>query len=171
MSITYLNRDTEFGEEIDFLPLLKNGSIHYVSVAMPGMPVASSNIQFAGGFSIEQRNQFMMRINRAQETSTLYPEINITLLPSPSASYLGMDNTVYHEGDYSEQEVAVHILDAFKANSEYIKSDKMYFDFRNLCVSEDLYVSCLRSVYFFAIDKKGYTLEGEKPEVITWHPH
>ena len=87
MEITFLKRDNgEFGEEIDFIPLLQEGSIHYVSVAMPGLTVACANIEFAGGFDVAQRNDFMMAINRAKETGTLYPRINITLLPSPSAT-------------------------------------------------------------------------------------
>ena len=32
----------------------------------------------------------MMTVNRAKETGTLYPKVNITLLPSPSASYDGL---------------------------------------------------------------------------------
>ena len=163
MSITFLKRDTEFGEDIDFVPLLQNGSVHYISVAMPGMTVASTNIEFAGGFSVDERNQFMMIVNRAQETGTLYPKINITLLPSPSASYLGGDMSIYNDGDYSEQEIINHIKDAFQANSEYIKSDKMYFDFRNLCVSEEHYVTCLKKT-INELEKM------DLPEIITWYP-
>ena len=165
MSITFLKRDTEFGEDIDFVPLLLSGSVHYISVAMPGMTVASSNMQFAADFSVDERNQFMMMVNRAQETGTLYPKINITLLPSPSASYLGGNVNVYNDGDYSGPEVINHIRDAFKANSEYIKSDKMYFDFRNLCVSEEHYVICLKKRI-----KEFQSQESGLPEVITWYP-
>jgi len=105
----------------------------------------------------------MMTVNRAKETGTLYPKINITLLPSPSACYGFIDSNVYNDGDYSEEEVIAHILDAFKANSEYIKSDKMYFDFRNLCVSEEHYVSCLKA----AVERLP---KNNLPEVITWKP-
>ena len=165
MSITFLKRDTEFGEEVDFGALLQNGSVHYVSVSMPGLTVASTYIESAGGFSVDERNQFMMMVNRAQETGTLYPGVNITLLPSPSASYFGGDVNVYNDGDYSESEVINHIKDAFKANSEYIKSDKIYFDFRNLCVSEKHYVICLKKTI-----KEFKEREIDLPEVITWYP-
>ncbi len=159
----YLTRRTEFGEEVDFGPLLQNGSVHYVSVAMPGLTVASTYIESTGGFSVNERNQFMMMVNRAKETGTLYPKINITLLPSPRASYLGGDVNVYNDGDYSELEVINHIKDAFKANSEYIKSDKMYFDFRNLCVSEEHYLTCLKKTVKMFDEK-------DLPEIITWFP-
>jgi hypothetical protein len=160
MSITFLQHDDN---NIDFVDLIKTGSCHYVSVAMPGLTVASANIEFAGGFNVGQRNDFMMTVNRAKETGTLYPRVNITLLPSPSASYGGMDSNTYNDGDYSEQKIIAHILDAFKANSQYIKSSKMYFDFRNLCVSEVLYISCLKA----AVEHLAYD---ELPEIITWYP-
>lgn len=163
MSITFLKRDSEFGQKIDFVQLLENGSIHYVSVAMPGLTVASHNIEFAGGFDTHQRNDFMMKVNRAKETGTLYPRVNITLLPSPRASYLGMDSHVYNDGDYPSEDVVAHIHDAFKANWDYIKSDKMYFDFRNLYVSEFHYVSCLEEAM------ESFKAE-DMPAIITWKP-
>jgi len=156
--LTFLRHD----EEIDFVPLLKSGSIHYVSVAMPGFTVVSANIMFASGFDHMHRNDFMIAVNHGRETGTLYPKVNITLLPSPSASYGGMDSNIYNEGDYSEEQVVAHILDAFKANSQHVKSPKMYFDFRNLCVSETHYVSSLRA----AMDQ--ITLEELPHEVVTF---
>jgi hypothetical protein len=160
MEMTFLKHDDN---SIDCVGLLKSGSIHYVSVAMPGLTFASANVEFAVGFNIGQRNDFMMTVNRAKETGTLYPKANITLLPSPSASYGGMDSNTYNDGDYSAEEVCAHILDAFKANSQYVKSKKMYFDFRNMCVSETHYVSCLSAAM-------GRLQPDELPEVITWEP-
>jgi hypothetical protein len=74
-----------------------------------------------------------------------------------------MDSNTCNDGDYSTEEVIAHILDAFKANSQYIKSNRMYFDFRSLCVSETQYVSCLSA----AMDR---LTTGGLPEVITWEP-
>jgi hypothetical protein len=159
MRFTFLKHD----DNIDFIQLLKDDSCHYVSIAMPGLTVACANIEFAGGFDARQRNDFMMTVNRAKETGTLYPRTNITLLPSPSASYGGLDSNKYNDGDYSEERVVAHILDAFKANLQYIKSTRMYFDFRNLCVSEAHYVSCLTAAM------KRLTTK-DLPEVITWEP-
>jgi hypothetical protein len=42
-------------DSIDCVGLLKGGSIHYVSVAMPGLTLASANVEFAAGFNIGQR--------------------------------------------------------------------------------------------------------------------
>jgi len=105
----------------------------------------------------------MMTVNHKREVGTLYPRANLTLLPSPYASYGGLDRNTYHEGDYPADVVVAHILDAFKANSQYIKSKRMYFDFRNLCVSEAHYVSCLR----VAIERLP---KDDVPEVTTWEP-
>lgn len=41
------------------------------------LTIASHNVEFAGGFNIGQRNDFMMTVNRAKETGTLYPKINL----------------------------------------------------------------------------------------------
>ena len=150
--------------DIDWVALLQNGSCHYVSVAMPGLTFVSANIEHAGGFDTRQRNDFMMKVNHARETGTLYPRVNITLLPSPSASYTGGDVVRYHDGDYPQMDVVIHILDAFKANTDHVKGDKMYFDFRCLCVSDDLYVSCLEAAM-------GKLSPRDLPkEVITWRP-
>lgn len=166
MDITLLKRgkdvDEDMATDIDFISLLKAGDIHYVSLAVPGLTVVSACVEFGGGFDVRRRNDFMLRVNHAKETGTLYPQANITLLPSPTASYGGMDHNVHRQGEYSEAEVVVQILDAFKANSQYIKSRRMYFDFRNLGVNESHYLRSLRS----AIRQAGTELLPE--EAITW---
>ena len=166
MDITLLKRgkdvDEDMATDIDFVSVLKARDIHYVSLAVPGLTVVSACVEFGGGFDVRRRNDFMLRVNRAKETGTLYPQANITLLPSPTASYGGMDHNVHHQGEYSEAEVVAQILDAFKANSQYIKSRRMYFDFRNLGVSESHYLASLRA----AIHQAGTELIPE--EAITW---
>jgi len=166
MKLTVLKRgkdsDEDMATDIDFVSLLKSRDIHYVSLAVPGLTVVSACVEFAGGFDVRRRNDFMLRVNHAKETGTLYPQANITLLPSPTASYGGLDHNVHHEGEYSEAEVVAQILDAFKANSQYIKSRTMYFDFRNLGVRESHYLGSLKA----AIQRAG--VEDRAGEVITW---
>lgn len=166
MDVTLLKRgkdvDEDMTTDIDFVSLLKKRDIHYVSIAVPGLTVVSACVEFGGGFDVRQRNDFMLRVNHAKETGTLYPQANITLLPSPTASYGGMDRNVHHQGEYSEAEVVAQILDAFKANSQYIKSRRMYFDFRNLGVRESRYLAALKA----AIQQAG--ADSLPEEVITW---
>ncbi|WP_145931097.1 hypothetical protein [Immundisolibacter cernigliae] len=145
MKITYLKRDDQWGEDVNFYEELPKNKIHYVSVAMPGLTMASSFIDDAG-FTTEERCALMNTVNQAKETGTLYPKANITLLPSPIAKdRMGFNLDVFNDGDYSKKEIISHMEDAFKANKEYIKSKTMYFDFRNLCVSEELYLEYLQS--------------------------
>jgi hypothetical protein len=166
MKLTILKRgkdvDEDMATDIDFVSLLKARDIHYVSLAVPGLTVVSQCVEFGGGFDVRQRNDFMLRVNHAKETGTLYPQANITLLPSPTASYGGMDQNVHHEGEYSEAQVVAQILDAFKANSQYIKSRTIYFDFRNLGVRESHYLASLK----LAIQRT--PVEALPEEVITW---
>lgn len=166
MRLTVLKRgrdvDEDMATDIDFVSLLKTRAIHYVSLAVPGLNAVSACVEFGGGFDTRQRNDFMLRVNHAKETGTLYPQANISLLPSPTASYGGMDHSVHHPGEYTEAEMVAQILDAFKANSQYIKSRTMYFDFRNLGMRESHYLSALEA----AIQGAG---AAELPEeVITW---
>jgi len=160
MALTLLDRDDE---NVDLVSLLEEDSCHYVSVAMPGLTVASHCVEFAGGFSTEQRNDFMATVNQAQETGTLFPHVNVTLLPSPSASYTGFDSRTYNDGDYEKEEVVQHMLDAFEANIQHVRSRTMYFDFRDLCVSENHYVSCLEAT-LQEIDVQ------DEVRVFTWNP-
>lgn len=166
MKLTVLKRgkdvDEDLATDVDFVSLLKAHDIHYVSLAVPGLTVVSACVEFGGGFDTRRRNDFMLRVNHAKETGTLYPQANITLLPSPTASYGGMDHNVHHEGEYSEAEIVAQVLDAFKANSQYIKSPKMYFDFRNMGLRESRYLAALRA----AMQQTG---ENRLPEeVISW---
>jgi len=166
MKLTVLKRgkdvDEDMATDIDFVSLLKARDIHYVSLAVPGLTVVSACVEFAGGFDVRRRNDFMLRVNHAKETGTLYPQANISLLPSPTASYGGMDHNVHHDGEYTEAEVVAQILDAFKANSQYIKSRTMYFDFRNLGVRESHYLACLKTAMNQARPEELPT------EVISW---
>jgi hypothetical protein len=163
MKITYLKRDDQWGEDVNFFEELPKKKIHYVSVAMPGLTMASSFID-AAGFSTEERYALMDSVNQAKETGTLYPKANITLLPSPRAKdRMGFNVDVFNDGDYSKEEIIYHIKDAFKANKDFIKSETMFFDFRNLCVSEKLYIECLQST----VEE---CCESDLPEkIITWN--
>ena len=154
--------DEDMAADVDFVSLLKARDIHYVSLAIPGLNVVSACVEFAGGFDVGRRNDLMLRVHRAKETRTLYPQANITLLPSPTASYGGLDHSIHHEGDYSEAEIVAQLLEAFKANSEYIKSRTVYFDFRNLGVRESRYLAALEDAV------QQIPAQDRPEEVVTW---
>jgi hypothetical protein len=160
MNITYLQHEDD---SINFIELLKRQECHLVSIAMPGFTCASAYIQFAGGFEVKEAYHFMRIVNEKAETGTFYPKLNLTLLPSPAASYRGFDLSTYQLGEYPVDHVVHHLLDAFEANSRCIKSKTMYFDFRNLCVSERYYVDCL-------IEAVSRLDDQTLPEIVTWLP-
>lgn len=96
----------------------------------------------------------MSQINHAGETGTLYPQGNITLMPSPSeVDRFGMNATHFVDAGYAESEVLCHLEDAFLANREYVKSQSMYFDFRYLCVSVAYYNRCLEKKLETIVDE------------------
>jgi hypothetical protein len=166
MKLTILTRGKDVDEDMTADPdcvkfLKEQHDIHYVGLAVPGFTVVSACV-LAGGFDVRERNDFMLRVNHGKETGTLYPQANITLLPSPTASYGGMDHNVHHQGEYSEEELIAQMLDAFQANSNYIKSPTMYFDFRNVGVNESHYLASLKATIDRADTKH------LPAEVITW---
>ncbi len=165
MKLTIQQRGRDVDEDMrtdpNFASMVKSGSIHYVSLAEPGLNVVSAIIMGCG-FDTRERNDFMLRVNHAKEAGTLYPRAGITLLPVPRASYGGMDSNVHHQGDYTEEEVVSQLLDAFKANSEYIKCKTMYFDFRNMAADESHYLASLRAAVEQASE------DALPDEVITW---
>jgi len=165
MKVTILKRGKDVDEDMqtdpNFASLVKNGNIHYVSLAEPGLNVVSAVI-LGCGFDHRERNDFMLRVNHAKETGTLYPRANISLLPVPRASYGGMDDNIHHDSQYTQEEIVAQILDAFKANSQYIKSRTMYFDFRNMSVREAHYLTAI----YAAIRQAGTAHVAD--EVITW---
>ncbi|MFO7801352.1 MAG: hypothetical protein R6V55_03535 [Desulfovermiculus sp.] len=165
MEITILKRgkyvDEDMRTDPNFASLVKNGDIHYVSLAEPGLNVVSAVI-LGCGFDHRERNDFMRRVNHAKETGTLYPKANITLLPVPRASYGGMDDNIYHDGEYSQAEIVAQLLDAFKAQTEYIKSRAMYFDFRNMSVWEAYYLTAI----YLAVREIGTKHVADK--IFTW---
>lgn len=158
-------------EDINFFNLIRDRSIHYVSIAMPGLTIASGLVDNAlaenGRLTVEvteRRYALMSRINHARETGTLYPIANITLLPSPVESdRFGLSSVQFVDGQYGQTEICHHIDDAFLANREYIGAESMYFDFRNLCVSAALYNRCLEE------SLKSVT-DSNLQKVIAWTP-
>lgn len=58
------------------------------------------------------------RIDFLNETGTLYPKVNITIMPS-------------YRQPYSDEEIYRHFNDAMKAQNLYIHADNIIFDMRN----------------------------------------
>ena len=106
---------------------LKDGKLHMVFVAVNALTFFNA---FAvdnpfkvteKGISSEQATKLCNVVNENNETGTLYPKLNITILPL--SRYENRDDWD------SENSMEKNIKDAFKANLLYIKSKEMIFAF------------------------------------------
>lgn len=120
-------------DDFDIFDAAKNG-YHIISVAFIGLTNFSSVCQY--GFNIDQYEQdrLITPINTKKETGTVFPKHNLTILP-----YRYRTTPVMTVGEYdytngkgfSIDEVEVHIKDALKAETDYIKCGKLVFDFKD----------------------------------------
>ena len=126
------------------------------------LTIASHCVEVAIGKDVSERNRLMMIVNHRQEVGTLYPKANISLLPSPTASYTGEPATEHHKGDYAQHESEPQIRDAFKAQTEYFKCPQLYFDFRTVVANEIDYFRALKAVI------EATPAQRLPKEIITW---
>ncbi|MCL5029776.1 MAG: hypothetical protein M1480_12260 [Bacteroidetes bacterium] len=120
--------------EFNVIKAAKNG-FHIISVAFIGLTNFSAVCQY--GFGIEQPEQerFITPINTKKETGTLFPKYKLTILPYryKTSAFMNVDKYDYTNGKgFTRDEVMVHIKDAIIAETDYIKSGKLVFDFRDL---------------------------------------
>ena len=125
--ITYV-KSTD--SETDYINLLKNKKIHVVSCAYFALNYGHEYLR-AVIDSQDLRFELVSKICRTKETGTLYPVANLTLIPVEYLHYPVMGGECISVENYSREEFEVFILDAFKAETENVKSGKMVFDFRD----------------------------------------
>ena len=124
---------TSMLDDFNIFDAAKNG-YHIISVAFIGLTNFSSVCQY--GFNIDQYEQdrLITPINTKKETGTVFPKHNLTILP-----YRYRTTPVMTVGEYdytngkgfSIDEIEVHIKDALKAETDYIKCGKLVFDFKD----------------------------------------
>ena len=108
---------------------LKNGKTHIVFLAVNGLTffnalsVDNTLEETEKEISSEQATRLCNVVNEKNETGTLYPKLNITILP--------LTRYENREDWDNEDSMKKNINDAFKANSLYIKSKEMIFAFEN----------------------------------------
>ncbi len=120
-------------DDFDIFDAAKNG-YHIISVAFIGLTNFSSVCQY--GFKIDQNEQdrLITPINSNKETGTVFPKHNLTILPYRyrTTPIMTVGEYDYTNGKgFSIDEVEVHIKDALKAETDYIKCGKLVFDFRD----------------------------------------
>jgi hypothetical protein len=116
MEIENLNRnlsDSKVTED------LRKGKIHIVCVAVNALTFFNAIAVQSLGISSELATLWCKEVNEKNETGTLYPKFNITLIPVPNYE---------NRNDWDNETIMIkHIKDAFLANSKYIKSSEIIF--------------------------------------------
>lgn len=124
-----LEYDNKSRGVFDYMRDLKNGKIHMVFVAVNSLTnfnafaVEDRDQETEKGISSEQATRLCYIANEKNETGTLYPKLNITILPL--SKYENRDDWE------NENTMEKNINDVFKANSLYIKSNEIVFALEN----------------------------------------
>lgn len=101
----------------DFL----NKIVHVICPATNGLTVFNAYVCALGGMPSEEATEHVNRVNVKNETGTLFPRFNMTIIPL--SSYEGRD-------DFNDEEIMKkYIADCFEAELKYIKSNRILFIF------------------------------------------
>ena len=99
----------------DFL----NKKVHLICVAVNSLTNFNAFATMQGGISEILASALAKKVNRENETGTLYPKLSMTIIPLSTTA--GRD-------DFGDRALMKkHIEDAFKANEEYVKCADMLF--------------------------------------------
>ena len=93
--------------------------IHLVCVAVNALTQYGVYATVVGGLTTEEADRYSDEVNVKNETGTLYPRLNLTILP---LTVFNRRNDFGNEGSMKRQ-----ILDSFTSNEKYIKCSKLIF--------------------------------------------
>ncbi len=109
-------------QELAFSGDVSAGKFHVAFLAKNGLTFFNAfAVQNEHGISSEQATQCCAVVNEKNETGTLYPKLNITILPL--SRYENRDDWD------NENSMRKNIEDVLKANSTYIKAQEILFVF------------------------------------------
>ncbi len=114
----------------DYIPALRDGTIHVVGFAETGLSFFRSYLEFAFGYSLRKAVELCNKINEADETGTIFPLGNLTGLPVRF-----FRQPIY---DQDRKDLRRCIRDAFVANRDYCKSEEIVFHFGCGVLNQDL---------------------------------
>lgn len=117
--------------ETDSIQWMKDKKCHIVTLAYLGLNFSNEYIKVATNNDEKFAFDLVQEICTKKETGSLFPVANLTLIPVEYLHYPVMGGRVISEDNYTENQFREFIEDAFKAETEYIKSGKMVFDFRD----------------------------------------
>jgi hypothetical protein len=99
----------------DFL----NKKIHIVFVAANALTLFNAYATAIGGISTEEASRYVNTVNKHNETGTLYPRLNITLVPL----------TIFENRNDTGDRVKMkkNIIDCLYSNEKYVKCPDLVF--------------------------------------------
>lgn len=107
-----------------YLELIKEGKIHVITFAEEGFSSFCFFLEFAINIDKENRYRLCDMINRNWETGTVYPKLNLTAIPKRFVrESCPLDSPRYDS-------FCKCVMDCFRVNQEYVKSNHLVFDFR-----------------------------------------
>jgi hypothetical protein len=93
--------------------------IHLVCIAVNALTQFGVYAKVIGGLSNELAENYVNKVNEKNETGTLYPKLNLTIMPL----------TIFEGRDDTNQSLVMekHIIDCFDSNEKYTKCPKLIF--------------------------------------------
>jgi hypothetical protein len=110
---------------------VRNGEIHYISWAIPGLTFAADYIRQVLKVDSDTYKSLFREINTKKETGTVYPKAYMTFLPIEKANYYS-GTEIHNNYEYTVTEVFAQIKDVLRVNKDYIKAKILYIDIRDI---------------------------------------
>ena len=177
LSLLFHQQNLDFNkiDNLDIIEASKN-DYHIVNVGIIGLTFFSTVCEF--GFGIKQQEQeFLIQpILNKKETGTIFPKAKLTIFPHRFKTNAGYtwDSTDITRGEgFTTEEIKKFILDALQAETKYIKSGKVIFDFRDLGDEMYIYNSILHNIilndfreiecdiFYYSFNNKEFVTEAE----------
>ena len=140
------NQDFNRIEDLDVIDAAKNG-FHIVTVGFLGLTVISHICEYGFGIKYQEQIKLLKLIQDNNETGTLFPKAKLTILPYLNKNNINLNFLdIYEVIRLIKEDIQKNIYDALNAESKYIKSGKVIFDFRGLGDEMHTYNSILRKI-------------------------
>ena len=140
------NQDFNRIEDLDVIDAAKNG-FHIVTVGFLGLTVISHICEYGFGIKFQEQIKLLKLIQDNNETGTLFPKAKLTILPFLNKNNINLNFLdMYEVIRLIKEDIQKNIYDALNAESKYIKSGKVIFDFRGLGDEMHTYNSILRNI-------------------------
>lgn len=120
MKVEIFNKDLNSNETMENFHQKK---VHLVCVSVNALTYFNVFSTSQGGISETKASQLSSEVNVKNETGTLFPKLNLTIIPLTALN---------DRNDFGNHKIMTkHIEDCFKANEQYIKCENLVFALEN----------------------------------------